>query len=313
MNRQIFPSLICPACLPRERPLELRVEREEDGDVVAGMLSCRACSGRFPIRDGIAVLLADPDAAPSGGQWRYEEGGTLATYLWSHYADLLGDPEAGDAYARWSDLLVSGGGAAIDAGCATGRLTFEMAARNELAVGCDLSLSFVRAARQLARDRQVSFSLPGEGHLLERFDLRLPDRFSSLNVEFLVADVLRLPFAQGTFSQTSSVNLIDRVRYPLAHLYEINRVARSSSAAFLFSDPFSWSEANAPVERWLGGTEQGEYPGCGLKNVRTLLEGKGDVIRPPWRVGQQGDVWWKIRSHRNHFELIRSQYLTACR
>lgn len=312
MKRIIAPHLICPACLPREFPLELRADREEDGDVISGFLSCLKCRRRFPIRDGIAVLLTDPNASPSGGQWRYEEGGTLATYLWSHYADLAGDPEAGSAYAEWAGCLAPGAETAFDAGCATGRLTFEMAARGALAMGCDLSLSFIRTARQLARDRSLSFSLPREGKLRDTFEVRLPEAWRSDTVEFVVADVLRIPFARETFAQISSLNLVDRVRHPLAHLYEMNRVARNT-ADFLFSDPFSWSAANTPEDAWLGGTERGDYPGRGVDNVRALLEGKGDIIQPPWAIDRQGEVWWKIRSHRNHFELIRSELLVASR
>ena len=149
MKRFLLPLLICPACLPRELPLELAVAREEGDDIIAGTLSCRNCRRRFPIREGIAVLLPDPDAAPAGGQWKYEEAGTVAGYLWSHFADLLDDPEAGDAYPAWADCLAPEGPAAFDAGCAVGRLAFEMARRSELAVGCDLSLAFIRTARQL--------------------------------------------------------------------------------------------------------------------------------------------------------------------
>lgn len=314
MKRLLAPYLICPACLPREHSLDLRVDKEgEGGDISSGTLVCRSCSKRYPIRDGIALLLTDPGAAPSGGQWRYEEGGTLSTYLWSHYADLMGDREAGSAYAEWAGLLAQREGMSLDAGCATGRLTFEMAARSGFAVGCDLSLSFIRMARRIAHERAISFTLPGEGRELDEFSLSLPAEWRSDNVEFVLADVLRLPFARELFSQVSSVNLIDRVRYPLAHLYELNRVARKSPAAFLFSDPFSWSDANTPEEAWLGGTDKCAYPGRGIDNVRQLLQGKENVIAPPWHIDAAGEVWWKIRSHRNHFELIRSNFLAASR
>lgn len=311
MKRSIAPLLVCPACLPRELPLELTAAAEADGDVTTGHLSCRGCRRRFPIRDGIAVLLPDPDAGPSGGQWKYEEQGTLATYLWSHFADLAGDPEAGDAYTAWASALAGSTETSLDAGCAVGRLTFEMGQRSGLAVGFDLSLTFIRAARQLARERQLTFSLPREGNLREEFRLALPDPWRTDGVEFVMADALAIPFARETFARTASLNLVDRVSYPLAHLYEMNRVARQRNASFLLSDPFSWSTANTPEEKWLGGTESGPYPGRGMDNVRALLEGRDTIIAPPWSVIREGSVWWKIRSHRNHFELIRSEFLVA--
>jgi len=313
MKRSIVPLLICPSCLPGEHPLELTATAEADGDIAAGYLSCRRCRRRFPIRDGIAVLLPEPDAGPSGGQWKYEEPGTLSTYLWSHFADLAGDPEAGDAYTLWASSLAGNAETALDAGCAVGRLTFEMGQRSELAVGFDLSLTFIRAARQLARERQFTFSLPREGNLREEFRLALPDRWRTEGVEFVMADALAIPFARETFAQTASLNLIDRVSYPLAHLYEMNRIARQSGASFLLSDPFSWSTANTPEEKWLGGTESGPYPGRGMDNIRALLGGKDEIIAPPWNVTREGSIWWKIRSHRNHFELIRSEFLVAGR
>ena len=79
MKRIVTPLLICPVCLPRERPLDLAAKTESHGDITTGTLSCRGCRRTFPIRDGIAILTPDPDAVVGGGQWRYEEGGTVAT------------------------------------------------------------------------------------------------------------------------------------------------------------------------------------------------------------------------------------------
>jgi uncharacterized protein YbaR (Trm112 family) len=313
MKRLIAPLLICPACLPKERPLTLTARQEADGDLLEGELSCRGCRKRFPIRKGIALLLPEPESGVSGNQWRYEEAGTVDRYLWSQFSDLLAAPEANTAYAAWSDQLASGSGAALDTGCAVGRITFELAARSELAVGCDLSHAFVRAARQLARERQLRFSLPREGNLREEFAGMLPDHFPADRVEFIVADALRLPFARGTFRQTTSLNLLDRVTYPLAHLFELNRVSATSDCRCLCSSPFSWTSAATPEERWLGGRETGPYAGLGIDNLRRLLTGHDGVLTPPWRIIAQGSVAWRLRTHANHREEIRSQFLTAVR
>ena len=57
-------------------------------------------------------------------------------------------------------------------------------------------------------------------------------------------------------------------------MFEMNCVTQSSGVSFLFADPFSWSSAAAPDERWLGGTTTGKYAGRGLVNVRALLTSK---------------------------------------
>lgn len=313
MKRMLVPLLICPACLPKENPLDISSSREQDGDIINGELSCRKCRKRFPIRDGIAILTPEPQAGTSGGQWKYEEAGTVDRYLWSHYADLIKAPDAGNAYAAWSAMLATRSDISFDAGCAVGRMTFEMSLRSELAIGCDLSPAFIRIARRLAMERGISFSLPLEGNLRETFRFDLPAAWRSDNIEFIVADALALPFAAETFQQVASLNLVDRVRYPLAHLFDINRIARANDAFFLFSDPFSWSTANTPEELWLGGMPNGTNSGRGIDNVRLLLEGKQNIISPPWRITRQGSVNWRLRSHRNHFEMIRSEFLAAQR
>ncbi|MBJ6724613.1 class I SAM-dependent methyltransferase [Geomesophilobacter sediminis] len=312
MKLFLVPHLICPACLPKERPLDLVVDHESEGDVVSGKLVCTKCRRKFPIRDGVATLLADPEGGASMGQRRYEEGEMAGRYLWSHFADLFGAADAGSTHGAWTECLLQPG-PALDAGCSVGRTTFEMARRGGWAVGCDLSVNFVKTARRLARQRSLSFTLPLEGNLPDTFRVELPAAWPTDQVEFVVADALRLPFARETFRQTASLNLLDRVGYPLAHLYEMNRVAQLTDVSFLFASPFSWSNGPAPQERWLGGTNQGTYPGRGIDNVRAILEGKGNVIAPPWQIARSGSVTWTLRSHAHHRELIDSQYLVAVR
>ena len=313
MKRFLLPHLVCPACLPKEYRLSVSVDHERDGDIVTGHLSCNKCRRRFPIREGIADLLPNPDARLSEGQWRYEEPDTVNRYLWSHYADLHGDAENAAAIAAWAGCLAGESRFALDAGCSVGRIVFEMAARNSWAVGCDLSHSFVRHARRLARERSLKYSLPVEGNLRETFLITLPQAWPADNAEFVVADALRLPFAKETFQQSASLNVLDRVNYPLAHLVEMNRVAGTRDASLLFASPFSWSSSEISEERWLGGTVTGPYQGRARDNVRSLLEGKGKILAPPWRISFEGSVQWKMRSHSNHCEVFRSATLVAQR
>lgn len=314
MKRFLLPHLICPACLPREEPLILStVHREEEDDVISGRLSCGRCRRRFDIADGIARLHPDPESGPSGSQWRYEEGGMAERYLWSHFADLAGEEGNGSANHAWQALLQPVNGPALDAGCAVGRLTFQLAAVSSWAVGCDLSVGFIRTARRLAREGKMTFSLPLEGNLRQEFSITLPEAWPRERVEFVVADAQRLPFARGSFRQAVSLNLLDRVPYPLAHLYEVNRVSAGKGARLLCASPFSWSAGTTPEERWLGGRSDGDYPGRGIDNLRLLLQGKGGILSPPWEVVAEGAVQWLMRSHCNHREVVTSHYLAAGR
>ena len=139
------------------------------------------------------------------------------------------------------------------------------------------------------------------------------DKWFPEKVEFLVADAQRLPFRTGIFSSLASLNLLDKVPAPMEHLTEMNRVARKHGVEFLCSDPYSWSTDTAKVENWLGGKINGDFSGHGINNLIALLQGKKGHLLPEWTVKQDGSVWWKIRTHSNHFELIRSCFVKAVR
>jgi uncharacterized protein YbaR (Trm112 family) len=46
--------LCCPLC---KADLELKVTREEEGEVLEGTLICTGCRERYPIEDGIPNML----------------------------------------------------------------------------------------------------------------------------------------------------------------------------------------------------------------------------------------------------------------
>ncbi|MEW5736826.1 MAG: methyltransferase domain-containing protein [Thermodesulfobacteriota bacterium] len=310
MKKALLDVLCCPRCLPEERPLRLHAVEEMDSDVADGRLECKACGNDYPIRSGVAHLSPAPASRPGS---RYESAPLLSSYLWSHYGDLIPDEEASDAYQCWAGLLAPRPGRALDIGCAVGRFCFEMAARCDLAVGVDSSVSFIRAARTLMQKGSLSFPLVLEGKITRPAGIVLPADWDRSRVEFVVADALALPFRSASFSSVAGLNLIDKLSLPLSHFAEVNRVAASRESQFLFSDPFSWSADSAAPEHWLGGTEAGPYSGRGLENVAAVLTGAKGGLQPAWRIEQTGSVRWKIRTHENHFELIKSRFIKAVR
>ena len=309
MKQDLVSLLICPACLPGEVQLQETVREISRGDIEAGELRCPRCRRVYPIEDGVADL--DPSGVPGGKgpANKYESAPVLSSYLWSHYADLFHDENASDAYRRWASLMEPHPGLAVDAGAAVGRFTFEMGRKADLAVGVDNSRAFIRAARELMKHRAMTVPLKQEGNIFTETLLALPPEWDSGRVEFIVADALALPFRSKTFMAQASLNLIDKVPHPLKHLHEMNRVARDNEAQLLLSDPFSWSTE----EDWLGGKDNGPYSGRGMDNIIALLQGENRQLLPAWRIVRQGHIWWKIRNHANHFELIRSCFVKADR
>jgi SAM-dependent methyltransferase len=313
MKKRLLELLVCPACLPAERPLGASVRRADGDDILSADLTCTTCKGRYPVEEGIAVLLPCPVETKKTRRDRYETEPLLSAYLWSQYGDLFGESEGAEAYRTWASLAAGHHALALDAGCAVGRFTFELSTWSEFVVGLDRSTAFVRTARCLMREGHLTFSLITEGLLAEPRTISAPEAWRPDRTEFIVADALALPFPDKLFSFVGSLNLIDKVSKPLQHLREMSRAAKEQGSSFLFTDPFSWSPESAAVEDWLGGKEQGPYAGPGIANVRRLLEGEDRVLQPAWQVREQGSVSWRIRNHRNHCELIRSEYLLATR
>ncbi len=313
MKKILLSMLICPACLPDERVLQGRIAEEQAEDIVEGSLSCPQCGKVYSIRDGIAFLDPASLVKEAASDSKYESAPVLSSYLWSHFGDILGDPEATPAYREWADLMKPRAGMAIDAGSAVGRFSFEMSQKSDFVVGVDNSTSFIRCARKLMMDRRMKIELKEEGCLMKEKILYLPETWDSRKVEFIVGDAQALPFPSGAFSSLASLNLVDKVPIPVRHLKEMHRLAAKQNAQFLFSDPFSWSEDAADQENWLGGTHRGPYSGRGLENVMALLKSESDGWSPPWRIENHGHIWWKIRTHANHFELIRSCFVKAVR
>jgi len=309
MKKVLLDILICPACLPAESRLRETVLESAGEEILDGKLHCAACDRIYPVENGIADLRPDPLPRQRNSETPYETEASVSAYLWSQYADLFQDDQASDAYRRWADLIQPASGIAVDAGAAVGRFTFELGRKHDFAVGIDTSRAFIRTARKLMHHRRIIFHVKEEGDITRPVTLTLPPEWANDAIDFIVGDAQAMPFSSGSASSIASLNLVDKIPKPMRHLEEVDRVARRSGSRFLFSDPFSWSEENARKEDWLGGKPGGPGTGRGIDAVSSLLR----EFAPPWKVEEQGRIWWKIRTHANHYELIRSCYLTARR
>ena len=313
MKSLLVDLLVCPTCLPLEKELVCQIEEEHGNDILSGFLKCDECETRYPIQDGIASLFPKIHEKNRAEPSKYESSSVVSSYLWSHFSDMLEEKEASTAYKDWGDLIRHQNGFSLDAGCAVGRFTFEMSMKSDFSVGIDHSRAFISAARALMKNRKLEVTIKEEGLLTREKLIQFPAEWNTDKVEFIVGDAQVLPFRPETFSSLASLNLVDKVPLPLKHLEEMNRVARQKGAQFLFSDPFSWSSEVAREEDWLGGTHEGPYGGEGVDNVISLLTGKKGKFSPPWKIDKQGHIWWKIRTHRNHYELIRSCFIKGIR
>ena len=54
MKKELMGILVCPVCKGK---MELRTEKENAGEIVAGSLYCQRCKVSYPITDTIPNLL----------------------------------------------------------------------------------------------------------------------------------------------------------------------------------------------------------------------------------------------------------------
>ncbi|MEL7638685.1 MAG: methyltransferase domain-containing protein [Solidesulfovibrio sp.] len=303
MHERLLDWLVCPGCLPEERRLGISGQRREGADIVSGRLTCPGCGAAYAVEDGLADLTP-PGLAVPAPQARYDGERLAASYLWSHFADLWNDPEATAASASFAALGDGARGPGLDAGCAVGRCTLELAARVGFAVGVDLSRQFVALARRIVREGGLAFFAPLQGLRTTECSFALPGRLRRGGVEFLRADAMALPFRREVFGVAVSLNLVDKLPAPRRHLRECQRVC-AAPATLVVADPFSWSPDVAPPEAWLGGTP--ETGDSAAATAAFLAE------TPGWSARPGGNVAWSLRDHKNRYERITSEIVLARR
>ena len=204
MKLRLLDLLACPGCgHPRLELTSFWLDREsQPPEVMAGVLRCPPCGRSYPLVDGIPRFLPDSweehgdrlapylggaDAAAGAVEevaaFRAEHDATRKSFgfEWLRY-QVTGDPENRRFFRRSTgfDAAELRGRLVLDAGCGMGRFTKVAAELGAEAVGMDLSRSVERAFRENRR----------------------PD------VHFVQGDIMRPPFAAGTFDHAFSIGVL---------------------------------------------------------------------------------------------------------
>jgi SAM-dependent methyltransferase len=322
--------------------------REDAAEILEGILLCPAlaCQREHPVVDGIPILVADlrgyaghqldailarsdlspllqgllgDCAGPASGLdvTRYQ----LGTYARGHWGDLdaaaPAPPEANVAALLEQGLALlpaPPAGPWLDTGCALGRTSFELAARTGDAVlGIDLNFAMLQAARRIARDGHASYPLRRLGIVYDVREVRA-EPAGRERVDFWAADATLLPLPAGAFAGALSLNVLDCVPSPLAHLRELGRALGPGGAALL-SSPYDWSTSATPIEAWLGGhSQRGVTGGSSAATVRRLLASDAPAGAPELVLtAERDDVPWQVYLHERAVTHYRAHLIAARR
>ena len=329
-------GLVCPACRAygREAPrLDLgtmiRVDATPAGDdLIEGVLVCPACMREHPILDGVVVAVANiaswaehqgdavlrrhdlspftesmlGDALGRGGSFDKERH-DLSTYGQAHWGDRA-EADPLPAAGRMAELLATAAatlpappaGVWLDAGCAVGRGSLELAAAGaELVVGVDLNMAMLRRAEHARRTGVVSWPRRRVGQVFDPGRATCTD-LPRDRVAFVCADLGILPFADAAFAGAMSLNVIDCVSSPVGHLAELGRVIVDGGAAVV-TTPYDWATNASPMEQWLGGhSQRGDHRGASEPELRRLLspELATGIDTGLTIAAEKDDVWWYL-------------------
>jgi SAM-dependent methyltransferase/uncharacterized protein YbaR (Trm112 family) len=231
----------------------------DENDCKEGMLICNVCSKRFPIIDGVAIIINDfvkycSERLPTFGKWilevesnrlkdylldvaknidkknivenRYENDGLYyQSYNWLHNENFESDKflhllrwkiKPSDIYRKLASFVIyNPEGLGLDLGCALGLSTFEIAKKFAFVIGTDTSFSFIKEARKKAKENAIT------------------------NTEFIVSDILNLPFKNQKFDLIFGLNVVEFV--PVFLLFEEVHGLLKPHGTFIVTSPYDYN------------------------------------------------------------------------
>ena len=295
----------------------------EPVEVLEGVLRCdnAACQASYPIVDGIPILVSDPaqllcnqpaglllslrpetlallvqGASDDAPLQRVLEH--LSIYLDAHWGDCAeprlsppAGPWGGEALFSALDARFAASppkGFVVELGCGVGRGLAMLRRKSALAVGIDLHLPALRAARRLLRGETLSFARRSLGRHYQAATLRPPAAGGLGQVALICADALDPPLPPESAEGVVALNLLDSVSHPGQLLSVLDGLCCDGGELFLAS-PYSWQSSVVHE-----GARLGEPTGDAAAVLRSqLISGAG--LRARYELSWQSDLPWELR------------------
>lgn len=329
------PLVVCPGCrVAHGGDLEVRT-LERDGDV----LRCE-CGRRYPIVDGVPILMKDPaaylrselasvverelpaevaallveslgDDAPYARLLEH-----LSIYLDAHWGDRATPPPddplrradappfaAAPLAAKVAARAATRVAAAIELGCSAGRIVAELAAGAEHVVGLDLHFGALRRARRLLGGEPLVYNRRVAGRHYRAATIAAGDRaVPAARLTWICGDALDPPLLPHDYQRVVAFNLLDSVHHPRQLLSVLDGLC-APGGELLLASPYVWqSEVIAEGER-LGGADP-------ARAVAELLE-RGEGLSAPYAIEDEDELPWTLRKDARAAVGYRVHYLRA--
>lgn len=342
--------IICPVCrryedqdlalwsLRLDEILETQPspDSQQPQEVLQGILSCQnpACGQRYPIVDGIPVVVRDPaqlltsqpaslhpallpqvaalfvrgatDDAPFARLLEH-----LSIYLDAHWGDhatpvpglpLLSAPEsAGGAplFAFVDRLAQTPVSIAVELGCGAGRMLHVLRRRAALSVGIDLHLPTLRIARRILAGEPQLYARRQQGRHYSPAALASPVPVGGLTA-LLCADALDPPLPPAVAGRVVACNLYDVVSTPAQIVSVLDGLCERPGELF-FSSPYAFQSGVVHEDAWPTESD----PAAAVR-ARFL---SGRDLRSPYTLVAEDEVPWILRRDQRSAVCYRTHAL----
>lgn len=329
-----LPLVLCPGCrVSHGGDLEVRT-LEREGNV----LRCE-CGRRYPIVDGVPLLMADTGpflrseiASVIEGEVPAEVAALLVAgladdapyarllehlsiYLDAHWGDRAEprpeDPLSGTALpfaaaeltAKVRDRAGDRVGLAVELGCSVGRIVAELAAGADHVVGLDLHIGALRRARRLLAGEPLVYNRRVAGRHYRAATARAGDRaVAAERVTWICGDALDPPLLPHQYERVVAFNLLDSVRHPRQLLAVLDGLC-APGGELLMSSPYAWQSDVVEEGARLGGDDP-------ARDLAELLR-RGEGLAAPYTIEDEDELSWTLRKDARSSVSYRVHYLRA--